>query len=288
VKLQLQLEDSEKIEEKVKIYPYLSDTSLQTYWKQLTEDLYKIIGETGPKISVEEFRETIEKIQKLLLSIDKITPPDTISTVEPIISSIEVIKEMLFSSRQPPIIFKRIGPPRLGEIMRTIPSTLKLPSAYPPNAYFYYFTDIMYQDERSKYRRLDEALTLMGRYRLDLEVVMFVRSLLPPKVWEILTKKLGVIRYPALITSKESLEVDKINLYGDEYTPPNVTVVKIEAGLILDNILQDRDKLFNFLEELYEATKEGIAEESLRKRKIIEVLKMTGKEIKELILRLSR
>ena len=154
-----------------------------------------------------------------------------------------------------------------------------------PRAYFYYFTDALFRREDSKYRLLDDSLTLLGRHREGIEVIMIDRDRIPSETWDAILRGLGIRKYPALIVSSHSLGIEKLEWVATEYNPPDVDFVKLERGIIADQILRDRDKLNEFLNELFDAAKEGITENTLRKTLILEALKMVRKEVRDIIVK---
>ena len=169
--------------------------------------------------------------------------------------------------------------------MMSIPFTLRPIYAGQPRAYFYYFTDALFRREDSKYRLLDDSLTLLGRHREGIEVIMIDRDRIPSETWDAILRGLGIRKYPALIVSSHSLGIEKLEWVATEYNPPDVDFVKLERGIIADQILRDRDKLNEFLNELFDAAKEGITENTLRKTLILEALKMVGREVRDIIVK---
>ena len=170
----------------------------------------------------------------------------------------------------------------LEQKMMSIPFTLRAIPAVQPSAYFYYFSDDFSESENSKYRLLDESLTFLGKYRKGIEVIMIDRDRFPSETWDAILRGLGIRKYPALIVSSHSLGIEKV---ATEYNPPNVDFAKWERGIIADQILRDRDKLDEFLNELFDAAKEGITEGTLRKTLILEALKMVGREVRDIIVK---
>jgi len=169
--------------------------------------------------------------------------------------------------------------------MMSIPFTLRPIYAGQPRAYFYYFTDALFRREDSKYRLLDDSLSLLGRHREGIEVIMIDRDRIPSETWDAILRGLGIRKYPALIVSSHSLGIEKLEWVATEYNPPDVDFVKLERGIIADQILRDRDKLDEFLNELFDAAKEGITENTLRKTLILEALKMVGREVRDIIVK---
>ena len=169
--------------------------------------------------------------------------------------------------------------------MMSIPFTLRPIYAGQPRAYFYYFTDALFRREDSKYRLLDDSLSLLGRHREGIKVIMIDRDRFPSETWDAILRGLGIRKYPALIVSSHSLGIEKLEWVATEYNPPDVDFVKLERGIIADQILRDRDKLNEFLNELFDAAKEGITENALRKTVILEALKMVGREVRDIIVK---
>jgi len=172
---------------------------------------------------------------------------------------------------------------RLEELLVPIPFTHLELHLEQPKAYFYYFTDESFRAKESKYRMLDEALVFMGSYRRDVVTITITRERIPAELWDAILKGLNIRNYPALVVSQESLGIEKLELGATSYQPPPIPFAKWESGFIGDVHLQDRDTLNKFLNELYDAAKEGMTEQALRKQTIIEVLKCVGKEVKDLL-----
>jgi len=180
-------------------------------------------------------------------------------------------------------VLKRVPKRTLGQEMISIPHTLRTLPAEPPKAYFYYFTDEIYRSEQSKYRLLDDLLTLLGRHRKELEVIIIDRDRIPSKLWDIITKGLGIENYPALVVSSHPLGIEELDINATEYHPSAQTFAKLERGYIADQFLSDRDELISLLNELFDAAREGIAEKTLRRAKILKVLETVGKSVRDII-----
>jgi len=178
---------------------------------------------------------------------------------------------------------KRVPKRTLEQEMISIPHTLRTLPAEPPKAYFYYFTDEIYRSEQSKYRLLDDLLTLLGRHRKELEVIIIDRDRIPSKLWDMITKSLGIKNYPALVVSSYSLGIEKLDINATEYYPLAPIFAKLERGYIADQFLSDRDELISLLNELFDAAREGIAEKTLRRAKILKVLETVGKSVRDII-----
>lgn len=178
---------------------------------------------------------------------------------------------------------ERIPKRTLKQEMISIPYTTRTFPAEPPKAYFYYFTDEIYRSEQSKYRLLDDLLTILGRHRKGLEVTIIDRDRIPSKLWDIITKGLGIENYPALVVSSHSLGIEELDINATEYHPPAQTFAKLERGYIADQFLSDRDELTSLLNELFDAAREGIAEKTLSRAKILKVLETVGKSVKDII-----
>jgi len=176
----------------------------------------------------------------------------------------------------------------LEQKMMSIPFTLRAIPAVQPSAYFYYFSDDFFESENSKYRLLDESLTFLGKYRKGIEVIMIYRDRIPSETWDAILRGLGIRKYPALVVSSHSLKIEKLTWVTTEYNPPNAVFVKLERGIIADQILRDRDKLNEFLNELFDAAKKGITENTLRRRVILEALRMVGREVRDIIVKFAR
>jgi len=158
---------------------------------------------------------------------------------------------------------ERVPKRTLEQEMVSIPHTLRTLPAEPPKAYFYYFTDEIYRSEQSKYRLLDDLLTLLGRHRKELEVIIIDRDRIPSKLWDMITKSLGIKNYPALVVSSYSLGIEELDINATECYPLAPIFAKLERGYIADQFLSDRDELISLLNELFDAAREGIAEKTL-------------------------
>ena len=155
-----------------------------------------------------------------------------------------------------------------------------------PRAYFYYFTDPMYKKKTSKFKRMDDRLVLLGRERPDVMVVAIDRDRVSSTLWDVLVRKLEIKKYPALIISSESLEIEKIDLsFPDKFSvPPVKSAIKFDRGIISDRVYKDEDNLSDFLNDMYDGAKENNLEERLRKQKILGGISITIEQIKDLIL----
>jgi DNA-binding protein len=229
----------------------------------------------GEKVDIASVKITSEKVGEL--------------EKERIVSAIEIILEM---KRSESILIGEVSIKAHGrtleEFMLRIPHTYEVLHYEKPEAYFYYFTDENYRREDSKYRLLDETLTIFGSFRRNVKVITIVREGVPSGLWNAIMKGLELDSYPALVVSSESLGIEKLAIDTNEYKPPTRKIARWKSGFINDLHLQDKDTLRKLLNELHDAAREGISLETLmRKKTIEEVLKKAGVEIKNLIIEIS-
>ncbi|ADC65352.1 hypothetical protein Ferp_1194 [Ferroglobus placidus DSM 10642] len=111
---------------------------------------------------------------------------------------------------------------------------------------------------------------------------------MPGTFWDVITKGLGIKKYPALIVSSSSLNIEDMKISDIEYVPPPISFAKWERGMIADVILEDRDELSTFLDELIDAAKEGINQMTLQKKVILKALEKVKKDIKDVLVVISR
>lgn len=170
----------------------------------------------------------------------------------------------------------------LGDMMISIPNTLKIPHLEQPRVYFYYLTDECYTFE-SKYKLLDEVLTLFGRRRRDVEVIIVERDRIPTNLWDVILKGLGIEKYPALIVSKHPIGIEGLTEDVKEFKPAT-EYLKFERGLIADTLFEDREIAYSLITELADAAKIGKdLKDVMRRKEIWELLKKILKKGEEVI-----
>jgi hypothetical protein len=240
--------------------------------KRTTKMLFEYLNKGGI-IKSEDlkslFREEAEKLEYYRIELERRKP-------------FYIKREELEEIRE---IGKKLHVPtyQLKQLMRPIPNTIgKIPKFGGKVAYFYFFTEEAYRTEGSKYAILFERLLWIGYTRRDLDVYIIEREDVPNEFWDMITEKLGIRNYPALIVSHESLGIEELDIAATEYNPPSVSFVKWERGWIGDKFLEDRDKLHEFLIDLYDAARKKLTKNTLRKKIILEVLKSVGKSLKDL------
>jgi hypothetical protein len=65
--------------------------------------------------------------------------------------------------------------------------------------------------------------------------------------------------------------------------PHDVEIATLEQGLISDNLLRDKDRIKDFLNELYSGAKEDNLKQTMEDEKISELLNIGGRKLEELI-----
>lgn len=173
--------------------------------------------------------------------------------------------------------------PTVSEELSPTPHTLWELPKNDTLAYFYYFTDETYSNDGSKFKRLDDCLTILGRHRSGLEVVIIDRDRLTPITWDAITDGLSLEDYPALVIAEEPLGIEDVHIGATEFDPNKVDYATIEDGIISDHILQDDDEIRNFLNELYDASLNNDIESSMKREKISKYLSIAKDEVKSLI-----
>lgn len=170
-------------------------------------------------------------------------------------------------------------PSTIGEKLVATPHTLYQMPKRDTNAYFYYFTDDTYNSGDSKFKALDDELTLLGRNRGQLEVAIIDRDRIRPELWDSLIDGFEIERYPALVIAEEELGVRDLDLDPNEFIPSKADYAVIQNGIIADRILDDTDKIRDFLNSLFDCARRGDIKEGMRKKKILEGLSVTKNEI---------
>lgn len=159
---------------------------------------------------------------------------------------------------------------------------LQLPKGQT-EAYFYYFTDETYTRKESKYRTLDNRLTLLGRHRTGLKVIVIDRDRISPEFWETVIDALEIGKYPTLLVSESSLGIEEASEDETNFQPYDGTYASLERGVIAEHILDDGDKLNSFLTELHDGARANDIRQAITKRKIIEMLAIGKEEVEKLI-----
>lgn len=176
----------------------------------------------------------------------------------------------------------RKEPKTVGEKLRPTPHTLYQMPKRDTNAYFYYFTDDSYTESDSKYKALDDELTLFGRNRSGLEVAMIDRDRIRPQLWDTLTSGFGIDSYPALVVSDQELGVRDTEL-GDQFDPNDGNYAILENGLIQDEILKNSDAIRDFLNTMFDHARRGEMRRAMQKEKVLECLSVTKSELQRFI-----
>ena len=177
-------------------------------------------------------------------------------------------------------------PKTVAESLKPTPHTLYQLPKRDTNAYLYYFTDSTYSQPNSKYKQLDDELTLLGRHRQQLEVVIIDRDRTDPDLWGLLINGLDIDNYPAIVVAERELGVGDVSLADSMFTPAPADYATIENGILLDDILEDVDETRDFLNGLYDAALTNSIQSGMRKEKVVQGLNI-GQEKIEGILTIS-
>lgn len=173
--------------------------------------------------------------------------------------------------------------PTVAERLRPTPHTLYQLPKRDTNAYIYYFTDAAYSRDDSKYKELDNQLTLFGRNREQLEVVIVDRDRIDHQVWQLILNGLGVDNYPSLVVADRELGVGDVSVADSMFTPARGEYATIESGMLLDDILQDTDEITGFLNALYDAALKNEINTGMRKEKVVNALSIGKNTVQDLI-----
>lgn len=211
------------------------------------------------------YRQYDEYVEATDLDTDSLFDPDAVSEFE------EPVK------RTP------ANPSTLGDVLTPTPHTLYQLPKRDTNAYFYYFTDHSYSAQDSKFRALDEQLTLFGRNRSQVEVAMIDRDRIRMELWDTIIEGLDIEDYPALVVANRELGVRDIEFGTERFIPADADYAVIENGLIADSILDDTDEIRDFLNGLFDCARDGNLKQGMRKRKVIEGLKIGKSEITNIL-----
>jgi hypothetical protein len=176
---------------------------------------------------------------------------------------------------------------KLGDTLRPTPYT---PQTYwqipkgPIESYFCYFTSKEYRNESSDYRLLDETLLKYGAYSDRRTVIVVDRYKIPDPLWDAILEKLDINDWPALTVCQTSLGLEEVQLTDSSFQCPKKTeFVKLERGVISDRLLNDPDKLKDFLNSLHEATKDNNLKNTMRKLKSKELLSIGSEKIESMV-----
>ncbi len=289
-------------------YKFVSNlVTVKKYEQELKKTMFwKVLMRSSPEelemalirvnLARKEFKEILNELEKLgrMFEVESAVGMtedenenlfEAWDSVEIGIISVEMAEKIVLSG-MPKFseLEKEADPPNLDQILVSTPLTLRQLPQKTVDVYFYYFTDEFYSSESSKYRLLDEVLGLFGRYRAGLEVIIIDRDRIPLNLWEAMLAGLEIKKYPALVVSSYSLGIENLSINSSCYNPPKVSFAKLESGFIADKILEDRDKLIKLLNELYDAAREKRElSKSIRKETIIEMLKLVGKDVKDIL-----
>lgn len=163
--------------------------------------------------------------------------------------------------------------------LRPTPHTLWQMPKRDTNAYFYYFTDATYSAPESKFRKLDDELTLLGRHRSGLEVIIVNREHYRMETWQAFLDGFGIDTYPAIVVSEAATGLEETDMNANVFEPDDVTYAKIENGIIQDSILSDPDDTKQFLNALFDAAFDNDIESKMRREKVLQGLKITKQEV---------
>ncbi|WP_135665329.1 hypothetical protein [Halorhabdus rudnickae] len=175
-------------------------------------------------------------------------------------------------------------PETVGESLTPTPHTLWQLPKRETNAYFYYFTDAQFTESDSKYKHLDNALTLLGRNRAQLEVAIIDRDRTKPELWDALVGGFDIDDYPALVVAEKELGVRDLDLTADAFDPSDGTYAMIESGIIEDRILDDPDEIREFLNALFDGARESEIERQMQTQKVKQGISIAAEKVEQFII----
>ena len=175
------------------------------------------------------------------------------------------------------------GRPTIAEQLEATPHTLYQLPKRDTNAYFYYFTDDFYTTSDSKFKTLDDALTLMGRNRGRLKMVMIDRDRCPPETWELTTEAFDIDEYPALVVAETELGVGDVEPSDPVFRPGDADYAVIESGIFMDDVISDHDEVRQFLTGLFDAAIDDDIEASMKKDKVLRGLTITAEKLSKIV-----
>lgn len=202
---------------------------------------------------------------------------DSISTV----SQLADTRELWLSTDNPQRETKQNN--TVAETLIATPHTFLQFPKNQTEAYFYHFTDEMYTQSDSKYRLLDERLTIFGRYRSGVKVISIDRDRTPDLLWDIIVDGLNISDYPALVVAESSLGIEDLTHDTEEYSPNDATFAKIERGIIVDHILNDPDQLNSFLNELFDGARRSKVQRTMTQQKITDMLTIGRDQVEQIL-----
>lgn len=175
------------------------------------------------------------------------------------------------------------SPDTVADQLKPTPHTLYQLPKRDTNAYLYYFTDQLHSEDTSKFKQLDDALTLLGRHRQRLEVVIIDRDRVDPNVWNPILEGLGIDNYPTIVAAEEELGVGDVDLTTDVFTPENAAYAVLESGVLLDSMLTDEDDIRQFLTGLFDAALNNEIKKGMRKGKVVAGLTVAKEEVEKYV-----
>lgn len=150
-------------------------------------------------------------------------------------------------------------------------------------AYFYYFTDDVYKSPDSKFKELDDQLTLLGRNRQQLEVAIIDRDRVRPQIWSTLLEGLDIDDYPALVVAEKELGVRDVDLSTETFHIQDANYAVIQNGIIADEILSDSDDVRDFLTGLFDAAIDNEIESGMRREKVMSGLTIGAEKLNSIL-----
>lgn len=175
------------------------------------------------------------------------------------------------------------GSPSVSEQLEATPHTLYQLPKRDTNAYFYYFTDDFFTSDDSKFKTLDDALTLMGRNRGRLKMVMIDRDRCAPETWELITTGFEIDEYPALVVAETELGVRDVEPSDITFEPEDGGYAVIESGIFMDDVISDRDEVRQFLTGLFDAALDDDIEASMKQEKVLRGLEIGAGKLSQII-----
>lgn len=154
--------------------------------------------------------------------------------------------------------------------------------------YFCYFTTRRYKKDDSKYRLLHEELVKRGAFAEEQTVIEAERDSMPNPLWDSIRRELNIENFPALLVCQTSLEFESVKPTDTNFDCPNDTdFVKLEQGVISDNILNSSDDINDFLNDLHEGGKQNELEQTMNSLIAKEWLTIAKDKLESLLLNTS-
>ena len=162
------------------------------------------------------------------------------------------------------------------------PHTLYTLPSMDSRAFFYYFTDDPFKSDDSKYKKLDNKLTLIGRERTGLEVVIVDRDRIVPAAWDNIIDSLDIDNYPAFVAAENKLGIRDKDIEVD-FDPSETNYVVLEDGWISDEVLKNSDSVSKFLNTMYDACRQNNLRAEMKKEKVKTMLSKSAEKIEGIL-----